>query len=560
MLSEIYIQNLAVIEKAEIHFDMGLNIFTGETGAGKSIVVDSINAVLGQRISRDIVRTGCEKAVILGVFRDLPEEVVKKAASSGYELEDGQLIVQREIQVDGKNAARLCGRPVNLSVLKEICNDLVNIHGQHDSQTLLAPEHHLDILDSFGGYQSARDEYQCIFAELKSVVMEMKRLASDGAENERRRDLLSYQINEIESAALQPGEDEAVEAELKALQNYSGIAEGLSQAVQYLNGGEEVDGAVGLLSNASSALVGSAALSEELEPVSSSLQEIYYEAEEIAGKIETFLDHFDFDPSRLSYLEDRQDEIRKLKRKYGGTIDEILAFQATAKSEFDAIDNADALLEELAEKRRALMETAREKATGLSEKRGKAAERFAKSVERELKFLDMPNVKLQAALNPCKMNRFGQETVEFMISTNLGEPPKPMSKIASGGELSRIMLAIKNVLADKDRIPTLIFDEVDTGVSGRAAQKIGLKLKEVSHNKQVICVTHLAQIAALADTHLLIEKKSENGRTFTEVSPLDFEGRKREVARIMGTGQMTELLLQNAEDLILGGRELTKQK
>lgn len=558
MLSEIFIQNLAVIEKADIRFSMGLNIFTGETGAGKSIVVDSINAVLGQRISRDIIRTGTDKAVIVGVFCDLPENVVKKVEEYGYELEDGQLIVQREIQSDGKNNVRLCGRPVTLAVLKDICGDLVNIHGQHDNQSLLLPELHLGILDNFGGYQKTIDDYQATFAQLKDVVMEIKRLAADENEKEQRKDLLAYQIEEIEDAALQPGEEEAVEIELKGLRNFSRVAEDLGKAYQFLNGDDDVEGAVGLLSGANDFLLNVAALLEDLEPLSSSLQDVYYETQELTSKISDFLDSFDFDPDRLSYLEDREDEIKKLKRKYGESIERILEFKENAKAELDTIENADAVLINLSQKQHALMETTRQKAADLSKKRKDAAERFVRSVEKELKFLDMPNVILNVALNPCKMNRFGQETAEFMISTNLGEPPKPMSKIASGGELSRIMLAIKNVLADKDRIPTMIFDEIDTGVSGRAAQKIGLKLKEVSHNKQVICVTHLAQIAALADKHLLIEKKTKKDRTFTEVTDLDFEGRKREVARIMGTGQMTDLLLRNAEDLIRNGQELTK--
>lgn len=559
MLAEIYIQNLAVIEKADIRFTMGLNIFTGETGAGKSIVVDSINAVLGQRVSREVVRTGCEKAVIMGVFRDLPESVVKRVEENGYELDDGEMIVQREIQVDGKNSARLCGRPVTISVLKEICNDLVNIHGQHDSQILLAPERHLDILDSYAAYGSVSD-YQKTFAELRDVVMEMKRLAASETEKEQRKDLLSFQVGEIEAAALQPEEDEQVEQELQGLRNFSKIAEELGKAYQYLNGSDETAGATGLLSSASDSVIRSAGFLSDLEPLSSEIQDVYYNAQNVAEQIAAFLDSFGFDPVRLSYLEDRQDEIRKLKRKYGESIEEILRYQEKAAEELDGIENADARLEELAGKRENLMSTAREKAEHLSKMRQEAAARFAALVEDELRFLDMPNVVLKVALTPCKMNRFGLETVEFLISTNLGEPPKPMNKIASGGELSRIMLAIKNVLADKDEVPTMIFDEIDTGVSGRAAQKIGLKLKEVSHNKQVICVTHLAQIAALADTHLLIEKKSDQARTFTEVDTLDFEGRKREVARIMGTGEMTDLLLKNAENLILDGEQLTKRK
>lgn len=560
MLAEIYINNLAVIEKANIRFSMGLNIFTGETGAGKSIVVDSINAVLGHRITRDIIRTGCDKAIIIGVFRELPKNIIEKLEQYGYELEDGQLIVQREIQTDGKNISRLCGRPVNLTVLRDICNDLVNIHGQHDNQTLLSPDRHLGILDLFGGYETFLEEYQNIFSKLKAVVMEIKRLAADEAEKEQRRDLLTYQVNEIESAALELGEDESVDSELKTLHNFSQVADELLKARQYLSGDDDVDGAVGLIAESSNSLTNAALLNRELEPFSADLQDAYYEVQEISEKIESFLEGFDFDPARLSYLEDRQDEIHKLKRKYGDSIEKILAFQERAKNELSAIENTDTLLKELSEKRNSLMETTKKLAAELSEKRKNAAQRFIRLVEKELKFLDMPNVVLDVALVPCKMNRFGRETVEFLISTNLGEPPKPLSKIASGGELSRIMLAIKNVLADKDRIPTMIFDEVDTGVSGRAAQKIGLKLKEVSHNKQVICVTHLAQIAALADTHLLIEKKAREGRTFTEVTELDFEGRKKEVARIMGTGQMTELLLKSAEDLIRNGQELTKNK
>ena len=560
MLAEIYINNLAVIEKANIRFSMGLNIFTGETGAGKSIVVDSINAVLGHRITRDIIRTGCDKAIIIGVFRELPKNIIEKLEQYGYELEDGQLIVQREIQTDGKNISRLCGRPVNLTVLRDICNDLVNIHGQHDNQTLLSPARHLGILDLFGGYETFLEEYQNIFSKLKAVVMEIKRLAADEAEKEQRRDLLTYQVNEIESAALELGEDESVDSELKTLRNFSQVADELLKARQYLSGDDDVDGAVGLIAESSNSLTNAALLNRELEPFSADLQDAYYEVQEISEKIESFLEGFDFDPARLSYLEDRQDEIHKLKRKYGDSIEKILAFQERAKNELSAIENAATLLKELSEKRNSLMETTKKLAAELSEKRKNAAQRFIRLVEKELKFLDMPNVVLDVALVPCKMNRFGRETVEFLISTNLGEPPKPLSKIASGGELSRIMLAIKNVLADKDRIPTMIFDEVDTGVSGRAAQKIGLKLKEVSHNKQVICVTHLAQIAALADTHLLIEKKAREGRTFTEVTELDFEGRKKEVARIMGTGQMTELLLKSAEDLIRNGQELTKNK
>lgn len=558
MLAEIFIQNLAVIEKATIDFTMGLNIFTGETGAGKSIVVDSINAVLGQRISRDIIRTGCEKALVMGVFTDIPAGVQKKLDDYGYETEDGQLIVQRELSADGRGSARIGGRPVSIAILKDICNDLVNIHGQHDSQTLLAPEQHIHILDSFGGYETVLGDYQGIFSELRSIVKEMEQLSANEMEKAQRTDLLNYQINEISSAALEPGEDEALEADVKLLRNFSNVAENLMRAHQYLVGDDETGGAVDLLSSASDALVCSAEFNDELDFLASGLQDVYYEAQDLSVKIGSFLDGFDFSPERLVAAEDRLDEINKLKKKYGQTIEEILLFLDNAQTELEQMEGADARLEELTVKRHELMQRAREQAEKLSKERIEAAKRFVSAVTAELKFLDMPNVVLDVSLEPCKMNRFGRETVEFLISTNPGEPPKPISKIASGGELSRIMLAIKNSLADKDHIPTLIFDEVDTGVSGRAAQKIGLKLKEVAHNKQIICVTHLAQIAALADTHFLIEKTSKTGRTFTEVHPLDLEGRKQEVARIMGTGQMTELLLKNAEELIQNGQRLTK--
>lgn len=554
MLSEIYIQNLAVIEKAAIDFSMGLNIFTGETGAGKSIVVDSINAVLGQRVSREIVRTGCDKAVVVGVFTDLPDHVLNKISEYGYETDNGQLIVQREIHADGRGNARICGRPASISVVKDICSELVNIHGQHDNQALLSTEKHIHMLDEYGGYDDVLETYRSIFHELRDVVVEMKNLSADETQKEQRRDFLSYQIDEIVSADLQPDEDIQLEEDVKLMRNYSNIAESLNEAHQYLMGDEENNGAVDLLASASSAvnLVGESG--EELESIATALQDIYYTLQEVSGRIGIFMDGFDFDPARLAAMEERLDEIRRLKKKYGGSLEEINRYLVSAQQELETLESADARLEELAQKRHELMQKAQQQGEVLSKCRAEAAKRFTASVTRELKFLDMPNVVLKVLLTPCKMNRLGRETVEFLISTNPGEPPKSISKIASGGELSRIMLAIKDCLADKDRIPTMIFDEVDTGVSGRAAQKIGLKLKEVARNKQVLCVTHLAQIAAMADTHFLIKKDAQDGRTYTSVIPLDFEGRKHEVARIMGTGEMSDLLLQNAEQMILAGK------
>ncbi len=554
MLSEIYIQNLAVIEKAAIDFSMGLNIFTGETGAGKSIVVDSINAVLGQRVSREIVRTGCDKAVVVGVFTDLPDHVLNKISEYGYETDNGQLIVQREIHADGRGNARICGRPASISVVKDICSELVNIHGQHDNQALLSTEKHIHMLDEYGGYDDVLETYRSIFHELRDVVVEMKNLSADETQKEQRRDFLSYQIDEIVSADLQPDEDIQLEEDVKLMRNYSNIAESLNEAHQYLMGDEENNGAVDLLASASSAVNSVGESGEELESISTALQDIYYTLQEVSGRIGIFMDGFDFDPARLAAMEERLDEIRRLKKKYGGSLEEINRYLVSAQQELETLESADARLEELAQKRHELMQKAQQQGEVLSKCRAEAAKRFTASVTRELKFLDMPNVVLKVLLTPCKMNRLGRETVEFLISTNPGEPPKSISKIASGGELSRIMLAIKDCLADKDRIPTMIFDEVDTGVSGRAAQKIGLKLKEVAHNKQVLCVTHLAQIAAMADTHFLIKKDAQDGRTYTSVIPLDFEGRKHEVARIMGTGEMSDLLLQNAEQMILAGK------
>lgn len=554
MLSEIYIQNLAVIEKAAIDFSMGLNIFTGETGAGKSIVVDSINAVLGQRVSREIVRTGCDKAVVVGVFTDLPDHVLNKISEYGYETDNGQLIVQREIHADGRGNARICGRPASISVVKDICSELVNIHGQHDNQALLSTEKHIHMLDEYGGYDDVLETYRSIFHELRDVVVEMKNLSADETQKEQRRDFLSYQIDEIVSADLQPDEDIQLEEDVKLMRNYSNIAESLNEAHQYLMGDEENNGAVDLLASASSAVNSVGESGEELESIATALQDIYYTLQEVSGRIGIFMDGVDFDPARLAAMEERLDEIRRLKKKYGGSLEEINRYLVSAQQELETLESADARLEELAQKRHELMQKAQQQGEVLSKCRAEAAKRFTASVTRELKFLDMPNVVLKVLLTPCKMNRLGRETVEFLISTNPGEPPKSISKIASGGELSRIMLAIKDCLADKDRIPTMIFDEVDTGVSGRAAQKIGLKLKEVAHNKQVLCVTHLAQIAAMADTHFLIKKDAQDGRTYTSVIPLDFEGRKHEVARIMGTGEMSDLLLQNAEQMILAGK------
>lgn len=550
MLCELYIENLAVIEKTSIKFNKGLNVFTGETGAGKSIVIDAINAVLGQRTSKEIVRHNTPKAVITACFRELNQAVTDKLAEYGYEQEDDELIITREISADAKSSARIMGRPVTVGILKEIGTELINIHGQHDNQILLAPDKHIDILDKYGDFSDLlKDYYECY----KNVVMikrELKKISVNEQEKAQKIDLLTYQIDEISSAQLVIGEDQKLEAEQLRIKNQTKIMKGLQAAINMLNGYDEDGGAVELCKTATNSIEEITDYFEPSAEIFSRLEGLSAELEEIASDISSALDGFDMNQNMIDIIESRLDEIYKLKRKYGETIEEILLFGENAKQELERLELSDKHLLDLGEQGKKEYQRLLEIAQKVTRQRSIAAKRFIDSIKAELQFLDMPNVSLEVHREQVKPNAKGQDNIEFLISTNKGEPPKPIAKIASGGELSRIMLAIKNTLADKDEIQTLIFDEIDTGVSGHAAQKIGLKLSQAAQNRQIISVTHLAQIAALANHHFLIEKKSNEHSTFTSVTELSREGRIREVARIMSTDKITDLMLKNAEQMI----------
>lgn len=559
MLKELYIENLAVIEKMTVNLDLGLTVFTGETGAGKSILIDGINLVLGQRSNggnnRDIVRTGAKKAVVTAVFSHLGQEVCSKLAEFGFEPENGEILLTREIFADGKSAARLMGRPVTVGILKELGNHLITIHGQHDSQILLSAERHIDILDLFGGHQELLAEYHQAYSVYQSLKSQYRKLLTDEQEKARKIDLLTYQWEEIEQAHLAVGEDEELEQRLNVIRHSAKISQCLSKAYGNLYGQEDGTGAYDLLQNAQSAVEEVEDLNQNLQRINTQLEGIKYEMEDAIEMISGFLDQFDFHPEELEQLEQRTEEIRSLKRKYGETVEEILAFGEKAKAELRQIELSDQMQGELAQKINAQKQTVMELGKQLSRHRQAAAKAFSDQVAQELRFLDMPNVILRVHQEKVKYGPKGCDEIEFLFSTNKGEELKSISRIASGGELSRIMLAIKSVLAEKDEIGTLIFDEIDTGVSGKSAQKIGLKLKAVAENRQVLCVTHSAQIAALAHQQYLIQKQVEGERTFTRVRLLDEEGRIGEIARIMATDKVTDLMLQNAREMLRDGKK-----
>ncbi len=550
MLKELFIKNIAVIKQTDICFSEGLNVFTGETGAGKSIIIDSINAVLGQRVSRDLVRTGETRAQITAVFSGLSTTTLELLDQMGYEADEGELMISREISVDGKGTCRLCGRPIGVTMLREIGNTLINIHGQHDSQYLLNKEKHIDFLDSFAQLDTLYDRYRDCFSQLIAMRRELNSLNVDEAEKARQIDLLEYQINEIEQAELVPGEEEELADRRNMIRNAEKICLSLDEAHEQIAGGEERTGALELIQNAAAKLEEAARYVETLIPISSKLTEMGYELEDSLMGINDARLGMEYDPGELEEIEARLDLIYRLKRKYGGDIEEILQNLSLYKKQLEKITLSDEKKESLNQSYKEMLLQAKNLADQLSKERKAAARRFEKQVEGELSFLDMPSVKFTISILPCKLGAKGLDDVEFMISTNPGEPPKPIAKIASGGELSRIMLSIKNVISDKDDVPTLIFDEVDTGVSGSAAEKIGRKLRQVSKGRQVICVTHLAQIAALCDHHLLIQKQVKDDHTFTQVTELDHPGRVREIARIMSGVDVSELSLQNAEEML----------
>lgn len=550
MLSELYIENLAVIEKATIDFSDKLNVFTGETGAGKSILINGINAILGQRVTKDIVRTGTDKAVISALFTDIGDNVLQVLDELGISAEDGQLFLTREIRSDGGSVARVNSRAVNVSVLKAIGETLVTIHGQHDNQILMAPERHIEILDSYAESEALIEDYHSSFRELQSIAKKINKIKTEQSKKEFRMAELADIVEEINALNIHEGEDKEIEAELNISKNDVAISEALYMAKQLLSGDDDTDGAVEMTQRASKSVEGYTDIMTEISPIYDRLSSAAIEMEDISEEIGSLLDSLDIDPKRYDYLNQRSDELRRIMKKYGPELDDVLTTLENSQNELDELSGAEQSLDELNKEKERLLAEVSKKAKVLSDHRKKAGERFVSQVTEELEFLNMPKVKLVVQQKTGKLTINGMDSIEFLISANLGEEPKPIAKIASGGELSRIMLALKNVIAEKDSIGTLIFDEIDTGVSGRAAQKIGIKLKQISRLRQVLCVTHLAQMAVMADNHLLIEKNIQGDRTVTTVRTIDHEQRKYEIARIMGGENITELMLENAEQYL----------
>ena len=549
MLSRLQIENVAVIEKADVQFRPGLNVLTGETGAGKSILIDSINAILGSRTSRDLVRTGATKAVIRASFEQLPDSVCRKLADAGYEETDA-LLVYREINTEGKSSCRINGMPATATMLREICAGLVNIHGQHDSVGLTNPAQHEGLLDAYAQNAAIKQEYYACYRELIRIKREMDSLVMDEAEKQRKLDLLQYQVDEIDSAELVVGEEETLEARRTVLANAETIREKLSAAYAALSGSDQEGGACDLLGHASNASSAMAELDPGLAQFADKLAELYYSARDVAAELAGCMDDYDANDAELNEIEQRLDLLYRLKRKYGATIEEILSFGKEARKELNRITFAEQRIRQLEQEKRRQFVLAREKAEALTTSRLQAFEALNEEIAAALNFLNMPGVRLSLQHSRGPLSSHGQDTLEFYIATNPGEAPKPLAKIASGGELSRIMLAIKSAMADKDAIPTIIYDEIDTGVSGKAAGKIGLTLKKNAASHQILCITHTAQIAALADSHLLIRKNVENDRTFTQITPLDEEGRVQALASLISGDHVTELSLANAREML----------
>lgn len=547
MLSLLHIENIAVIEQADISFDRGFNVLTGETGAGKSIVIDAISAILGERAYRDMIRTGTAKASVRAVFTDVPE--YPWFSENGVEY-DPETVIQREVYLDGKNVCRVNGSLVSVSILRKLGIQLINIHGQHDSASLFDEENHLNFLDAFADNESLRSDYAEKYQAVASLRREIADLTMDESEKLRRMETLKYQISEIEKANLQPGEDETLEQRRKILQNAEKLSSGMEEAVECLYGGDDTDGAAGLLAQAEHALARLGRFSDSYQALHDRVADLMYQVQDAAEEVRDARDDLSYSADELEQIESRLDVIHKLRRKYGVTCEDILAYLEKAKQELDEIEFADDHLERLKGKLKKAEKAAWDAALLLRENRKDCAKRLSERILTELTQLDMPRVQFSCQFQELELTANGADAVAFYMSANAGEALKPMSKVASGGELARIMLAMKNVLAEKDQVNTLIFDEVDTGVSGRAAQKVAEKLRSVAAHKQVLCVTHLPQLAALADTHLLIAKSERQGRTFTTVTPLDLEGRKRELARIMGGAQITETTLKSAEEML----------
>lgn len=549
MLSLLHIENIAVIECADISFDRGFNVLTGETGAGKSIVIDAISAILGERAYRDMIRTGTERASVRAVFTEVPE--FPWFAENGVEY-DPETVISREIHLDGKNICRVNGTLVNVSCLHKLGIQLINIHGQHDSAALFDEENHLAFLDAFADNGKLRASYGERYEAVAKLRREISSLTMDEGEKLRRMENLKYQIAEIEKAELEPGEDDRLEERRKVLQNAEKLSNGMETAVECLYGGEDSDGASGLLAQAEYALARLSRFSDSFAALHDRVSDLMYQVQDAAEEVRDARDSLSYSAEELEQIESRLDVIHKLRRKYGTTCEDILEYLDKAKKELDEIEFADDKLERLKKNLKKAEKEAWDAALVLRENRQQAADTMSKRILSELAQLDMPRVQFACRFTETELTANGADAVAFYMSANAGEALKPLSRVASGGELARIMLAMKNVLAEKDQVATLIFDEVDTGVSGRAAQKVAEKLRSVAVHKQVLCVTHLPQLAALANTHLLIAKSERDGRTYTSVTPLDLEGRKRELARIIGGANITETTLKSAEEMLRG--------
>ena len=555
MLSSLQIENVAVIQKANVHFEKGLNVLTGETGAGKSILIDSINAILGNRTSKDLVRTGAAKAVIRAAFEDVPPAVLDSLEKAGYERSEA-LLLSREITAEGKSTCRINGMPATAAVLRELCGGLININGQHDSVGLLNPARHEGILDAYAQNSAEYQAYYAIYRELVGVKKALDAMITDESEKQRRIDLLSYQVQEIDDAGLTAGEEQTLESRRKVLANASTIRDRIAQCYALLSGGDEAPGAVDLLGEASNAVDAAAQLDGELSAGAGQLLDLYYTAKDVAADLIGRLDAYDTNDAELDEIEQRIDLIYKLRRKYGDTVEDILAFGERARKELKMIQSSQERVEHLQKEQRRLYTLAREKAEALTQTRLTAFDELNKRISGTLDFLNMPGVRMTLRHSRGPLASHGQDSIEFYISTNPGEAPKPLAKIASGGELSRITLAIKNAMADKDAVPTVIYDEIDSGVSGKAASRIGEVLRQSAEGHQILCITHTAQIAALADCHLLIQKNITNERTYTEIHPLDENGRVEALARLISGDHVTELSLANAREML--GRNAEK--
>ena len=562
MLSLLHIENIALIESADISFDRGFNVLTGETGAGKSIVIDAISAVLGERTSRELIRTGAKSALVNAVFTgSLP---LKWLEDNGFPMDGEELMLQREIQGDGRNACRVNGRPLTVAQLRELGRQMLNIHGQHDGQQLLDPDCHLGYLDSFGKTAPLLEDYQTAYRSMAELRKQITSLEMDEAERSRRVDTLEYQIKELERAELRPGEDEELDARKQLLRSSGKLMEAIQEAIYALSGGEESQGACDLISEAEGAIRSVTRLGPQLEELGEKLTSLRCAADDAAETVRDFADEFDFSPEELDQLESRLDVIYRLKKKYGPTVADMLDYLEKCKAELEQIQDADDTIQKLEKELDKARKEARKRGEALSKARKKAADSLQKRVQEELRQLDMPKVQFVAEFAPSTgqdgMDDTGMDQVQFLMSANLGEALKPIQKVASGGELARIMLALKNVLAEDDGIGSLVFDEVDTGVSGRAAQKVAEKMADVARRKQVLCVTHLPQIAAMADTHFSVEKGEKKGRTFTNVERLEQEGRVDELARLIGGAAVTDSLRASASELLAQAESYRKKR